>query len=441
MNDILQHLRADHLAGRRGGLYAVCSSRREVLEAAIALSRDHGRPLLVEATANQVNQFGGYTGMTPQAFASSVGAMAAAMGFPRENLLLGADHLGPYAWRKEPAAAAMAKAAELARRCVEAGFHKLHLDAAFGCSDDPPQGLPLEIAAERTAALCRAAETAAERLPGRRPRPYYVIGAEVPLPGGTVDNPEEIQVTRPEDVAEFLALTESRFRKAALSGAWERLLAVIVQPGVEFGNISVARYVPAKASALSAFHRNLPGIMTYEIHSTDYQAPASLARMVADHFTLLKAGPCLTNAFREAVFTLEEIEAERLISRRDAVPSNLRRVMEQLMLQHPVHWRSYYRGTEEECRRMRLRSRLDRIRYYWEYPEAQAALERLHENLAPAVPADLVVQFFADHAAILSPGEPALNPAEIIRRRIQKALRPYLSACADPTPENPVDPV
>ena len=429
MNDILHHLRADHLAGRRGGLYAVCSARREVLEAAIALARDHGRPLLVEATANQVNQFGGYTGMTPQAFASSVGAMAAAMGFPLENLLLGADHLGPYAWRKEPAAAAMAKAAELARRCVEAGFHKLHLDAGFGCSDDPPQGLPLEIAAERTAALCQAAETAAERLPDRRQRPYYVIGAEVPVPGGTLENPEDIQVTRPEDVAEFIALAESQFQKSALSGAWERLLAVIVQPGVEFGNFSVARYVPAKALALSEFHRNLPGIMTYEIHSTDYQTPESLARMIEDHFTLLKVGPCLTNAFREAVFTLEEIETYRLKSRRDALPSDLRRVMEQLMRQHPVHWRSHYRGTEEECCRMRLSSRLDRIRYYWGYPEAQAALGRLHRNLAPSVPADIVERYFADHVSIISSGEPALNPAEIIRRRIQTALRPYLSAC------------
>jgi D-tagatose-1,6-bisphosphate aldolase subunit GatZ/KbaZ len=430
MNDILHHLRADHLTGRRGGLYAVCSARREVLDSAIALARDHGRPLLVEATANQVNQFGGYTGMTPQTFASSLGAMAAAMGFPRENLLLGADHLGPYAWRKEPAATAMAKAAELARRCVEAGFHKLHLDAAFGCSDDPPQGLPLEIAAERTATLCQAAETAAERLPDRRQRPYYVIGAEVPVPGGALENPEDIQVTRPEDVAEFIALAASRFQKAALSGAWEqRLLAVIVQPGVEFGNLSVARYVPAQALALSAFHRNLPGIMTYEIHSTDYQTPESLARMVADHFTLLKVGPCLTHAFREAVFALEQIETERLKSKRDAVPSDLRRVMGQLMLQHPVHWRSHYRGIEEECRRMCLSSRLDRIRYYWGYPEAQAALDRLHRNLAPSVPAAMVEQYFTDHVSILSSGESALNAAEIIQRRIQTALQPYLSAC------------
>ena len=428
MNAILHHLRADHLAERRGGLYAVCSARREVLDAAIALARDHGQPLLVEVTANQVNQFGGYTGMTPSEFVSFLLSIAATLGFPRENLLLGADHLGPYAWRKEPAAAAMAKAAELACQCVEAGFHKLHLDAAFGCSDDPPQGLPLEIAAERTAALCQAAEAAARR-PDRRQRPYYVIGAEVPLPGGALENPEEIQVTRPGDVAEFIALVESRFQDAALSGAWERVLAVIVQPGVEFGNLSVARYAPAKARALSAFHRNLPGIMTYEIHSTDYQTPESLAGLVTDHFSLLKVGPCLTDAFRDAVFALQEIEADRLKSRRDAVPSDLRRVMEQLMLQHPVHWRSHYRGAEEECRRMRLSSRLDRVRYYWGYPEAQAALDRLHRNLSPSVPADLVERYFADQISILSSVEPALNSAEIIRLRIQKSLRPYLSAC------------
>jgi D-tagatose-1,6-bisphosphate aldolase subunit GatZ/KbaZ len=429
MNDILHHLRADHLDGRRGGLYAVCSSRREVLEAAIALARDHGQPLLVEATANQVNQFGGYTGMTPAGFVSFLLPIAAALGFPRNNLLLGADHLGPYTWRSDPAAAAMAKAAELARQCVHAGFTKIHLDTGFGCSDDPAPCLPPDVAAERAVTLCRASEAAADQRPSGTPRPLYVIGTEVPLPGGALEEPEGIDVTRAEDVAEFVALAESRFRTAGLEGAWERMLAVIVQPGVEFGNTSVARYDPAEARTLSAFHQDLPGIMTYEIHSTDYQTPDSLARMVADHFILLKVGPCLTNAFREAVFTLEEIEAERLKSRPGAVPSDLRRVMQQLMLQYPVHWRSHYRGTEEECRRMRLSSRLDRIRCYWGYPQAQAALERLHRNLAPSVPADLVERYFADQVSLISSDAPALNPAEFIRRRIQEALRPYLCAC------------
>jgi len=429
MNDILQQLRADHLAGRRGGLFAVCSSHRAVLEAAVALARDHGRPLLVEATANQVNQFGGYTNMTPQAFASSLRAMAAAMNFPQEDLLLGADHLGPYAWKNEPAAAAMAKAVELARQCVAAGFRKLHLDAGFGCCDDPPQGLPVETVAARTAVLCRAAETAAGRRPAGTPRPLYVIGAEVPAPGGTLANPEEVDVTQPGDVAEFIALTESHFQKAGLPGAWERLLAVIVQPGVEFGNFSIARYAPAKARALSAYHQKLPGIMTYEIHSTDYQAPESLARMVNDHFTLLKAGPCLTNAFREAVFALEDIETEHLKSRRGAVRSDIRRVLEHVMTAAPEHWRSHYRGMDDELRRMRCSSMLDRIRYYWGHPDVQAALARLHANLGPAIPASLWGSSWPEVDPEAADGAAPASPAAFIRRRIQKALRPYLDAC------------
>lgn len=429
MNDILHHLRADHLAGRRGGLYAVCSSHRAVLEAAIALSRDHGRPLLVEATANQVNQFGGYTGMTPSEFVSFVQSISTAVGFPRENLLLGADHLGPYVWRKEPAAAAMAKAAELARRCVAAGFHKLHLDAGFGCSDDPSQGLPLEIVAARTAALCQAAETAAERLPAGRRRPYYVIGAEVPVPGGALENPGDIEVTRPEAVSEFIALAESKFQKTGLHAAWKRVLAVIVQPGVEFGNFDVAPYTPLKAMALSDFHRNLPGIMTYEIHSTDYQAPESLARMVKDHFILLKVGPCLTNAFRKAVFALEDIETEHLKSRRGVVRSDIRRVVEGVMTAAPMHWSSHYHGTEDELRRMRCSSMLDRIRYYWGHPDVESALVRLHANLGPALPTSLLDRFRPATDPPVADGEPSVSPAAFIRSWIQKALQPYLDAC------------
>ena len=430
MQSVLLHLKADHLAGRRGGLYAVCSSRREVLTAAIELARNAGQPLLVEATANQVNQFGGYTGMTPATFAAHLRSMAETLGLPRENLLLGADHLGPYVWKNEPAAAAMTKAAELARLCVASGFHKIHLDGAFGCIDDPPQGLALETVAERTAVLCRATETAAERLPAGRQRPLYVIGSEVPTPGGALREPEDISVTRTEDTTEFIGLVESRFRKAGLEAAWKRVLAVIVQPGVEFGNSILARYSSEKARPLSEFHRNLPEIMTYEVHSTDYQAPESLAAMVKDHFTILKVGPCLTNAFREAVFTLEKIETECLKSRRNVTRSDIRMALERVMTTSPEHWRSHYHGAEEELRRLRGSSRLDRIRYYWGYPEVESALVRLHANLSPEFPAELIERLGFAADVPLPDGESAISPAAFIRSRIQKALQPYLAACS-----------
>ncbi|MCU0560554.1 MAG: class II D-tagatose-bisphosphate aldolase, non-catalytic subunit [Desulfobacterales bacterium] len=425
----LEELKADHLASRRGGQAAVCSAHPEVLAAAIELAADNGRPLLVEATAGQVNQFGGYTGMTPARFASFLNGVADGMGFPRDRLLMGADHLGPYVWRSETAAAAMAKAAELARQCISAGFVKIHLDTGFGCSDDAAAILPPALAAERAVGLCGACEAQAARLPAGRRRPLYVIGAEVPPPGGALEQPEAVELTRPEEVAEFIGLAERGFRQAGLAQAWERVLAVVVQPGVDFGDAGVARYAPDKARALSQFHAALPGIMTYEVHSTDYQPPEALAQMVAGHFTLLKVGPCLTHAFREAVFALEQIELELLKARRSAAPSELSRVMEGLMRAHPAHWRSHYRGSAEELRRKRRSSRLDRIRYYWSMPEAQAALARLRSNLAPAVPAELAAIHFPEAGRWPQTDGRGCEPTRLVRRRIRAALEPYALAC------------
>jgi D-tagatose-1,6-bisphosphate aldolase subunit GatZ/KbaZ len=55
----------DNLNGNRTGVYAVCCAQPLVIEAAIIQAKKDNTPLLVEATANQVNQFGGYTGMYP----------------------------------------------------------------------------------------------------------------------------------------------------------------------------------------------------------------------------------------------------------------------------------------------------------------------------------------------------------------------------------------
>ena len=53
-----------------------------------------GSPLLIEATCNQVNHLGGYTGMTPADFRRDVDAIAQRCGLPPSALVLGGDHLG-----------------------------------------------------------------------------------------------------------------------------------------------------------------------------------------------------------------------------------------------------------------------------------------------------------------------------------------------------------
>src|SRR4051812_41055197 len=85
-------------AGERAGTYAVCSAHPVVLQTSIAQAVEDGSLLHVESTSSQVNQFGGYTGTTPDQFATSIRAMATQFGLPTERVLLGADHLGPFAW-------------------------------------------------------------------------------------------------------------------------------------------------------------------------------------------------------------------------------------------------------------------------------------------------------------------------------------------------------
>jgi D-tagatose-1,6-bisphosphate aldolase subunit GatZ/KbaZ len=172
-------------AGEPVGIYSVCSADRSVLQAAMVQAQRDGVIVLIEATTNQVNQFGGYTGMTPPDFRAFVHSIAVEIGLPAPRIVLGGDHLGPHVWRSQGSDAAMARARDLVRDFVLAGFTKIHLDASMRLADDPADR-PLDDAtvAERAADLCAVAEEALTLLPANAPRPLYVVGSEVPIPGG-----------------------------------------------------------------------------------------------------------------------------------------------------------------------------------------------------------------------------------------------------------------
>ncbi len=425
---MLNNLRNEHLSGSIGGQVSVCSAHPKVLLAAADQARRDGTLLLVEATANQVNLSGGYTGMTPADFAAYAIRLAAKSALVREQVALGADHLGPYLWRQLPSNEAMAQAVALARSFAATGYQKLHLDTGMGCGDDPPGRLPVEIAAQRAVVLCKAAESAA--LYGPTQSPLYVIGTEAPAPGGALEENGAITVTDPQYLQEELAHYEKAFHRAGLDQAWERVLALVVQPGVDFDDHHAAAYNPEAAAALSAVHDRLPAAMTFEIHATDYQSPSALKQMVRDHFILLKVGPCLTSALRQALFALAQIE--------DALPNLERRsdlisVMEQLMHAHPEHWRSHYHGTEEELHHLRRYSLRDRIRYYWPHTQARQSCEQLINNLRRPIPYTLLRQFLPDLADAIAGGDLPPTPQAIIQARIQSALQPYREACRPQT--------
>jgi D-tagatose-1,6-bisphosphate aldolase subunit GatZ/KbaZ len=362
--------------------------------------------------------------MTPADFAERMTHLAADNGLSRERVLLGADHLGPYLWHQLPATTAMAHARALTRAFVAAGYRKLHLDTGRGCADDPPGRLPVKLAVQRAAALCRTAEAAARHF--HRPAPWYVIGTEVPAPGGSLGQNKAMSVTDPQELKTELAYYEKAFSREGVGQAWERMIAVVVQPGVDFDDHRAAAYHPEAAEALSAFHDQLPGAMTFEIHAADYQTPPALQQMVRDHFTLLKIGPCLTFALREALFALAHIENE-LPGRIHR--SNLMAVMERLMRTHPEHGNALYPGTEQEQRYLRRYGLRDRIRYYWPRAEARKACEQLMHNLSRPIPHPLLQQFLPDLAGAIANGSLPSTPEAILQARIAFALEPYADAC------------
>ena len=176
-----------------------------------------GTPVLIESTSNQVNQFGGYTGQTAAQFAAFTREVAKGVGFPAERIILGGDHLGPNAWQKEPAAVAMPKAVELVRSCVLAGYTKIHLDASMKLAGDPGgKDTPLaeETITARAVQMAVAAEEAYKQLPAGSTAPVYVIGTEVPIPGGEQAGHSTVAVTRTEDARRTIETSRQAFEKA-----------------------------------------------------------------------------------------------------------------------------------------------------------------------------------------------------------------------------------
>src|SRR5882757_9859180 len=190
MSTMLQTL----LAARREntharGIYSVCSAHPWVIRASVQQAIADGSPLLIEATSNQVNQQGGYTGMRPADFRKLVLEIALREGLPEARIIFGGDHLGPNPWQKLHAEEAMALAEAMVAEYAQAGFTKLHLDASMACAGEASP-LADEVVAERAARLCAAAEKAAPH--GEL---VYVIGTEVPVPGGATESLQELQVT------------------------------------------------------------------------------------------------------------------------------------------------------------------------------------------------------------------------------------------------------
>ncbi|EOI5728796.1 tagatose-bisphosphate aldolase subunit GatZ [Cronobacter malonaticus] len=423
----MQDLIARHKAGEHFGICSVCSAHPLVIEAALRFDLHTDRKVLIEATSNQVNQYGGYTSMQPHQFRDFVWQIADRLGFPHERIILGGDHLGPNCWQNESAETAMEKAIALVAAYVKAGFSKIHLDASMSCKDDPVPLAPQTVA-ERAARLCEAAERAATA--EQQQRLTYVIGTEVPVPGGEATTIGKVHVTRAQDASLTLETHREAFYRLGLEAAFDRVIAMVVQPGVEFDHTQIVHYQPQHAQALSAWINQTP--LVYEAHSTDYQSREAYRALVRDHFAILKVGPALTFALREALFGLSWMEEALIPPERR---SHIREVIDEVMLNEPEYWKKYYRPIWSQAMVDIHFSLSDRIRYYWPHPRIHQSVAGLIANLEDvALPPGLISQFLPGQFERVNAGTLAATPCHLIIDKIQDVLRAYRYGCS-PTAE------
>jgi D-tagatose-1,6-bisphosphate aldolase subunit GatZ/KbaZ len=419
--------------GQAVGIYSACTANEIVLRSVLQRALACDQPALIEATANQVDQNGGYTGMKPADFAAYVYRLADELSFPKERLILGGDHLGPLTRTSQSEEQAMAYADELVRQYVLAGFTKIHLDTSMRLADDDQHArLSDEVIAARGARLCKVAEDTWQELKKVKPeveQPVYIIGSEVPIPGGAQSAEESISVTTPEDCRTTLTTFEDKFRSLGLDSAWERVIGLVVQPGVEFGDSEVHEYDRKKAAELTASLKDWQqGV--FEGHSTDYQTPQGLREMVEDGIAILKVGPALTFALREALFALEAIERE-LLTAEDAPGglSDFRAVLEKQMLANPGNWQKHYHGDSKQLAFARAYSFSDRARYYLPDPEVDASIRRLFTNMSQnKIPLSILSQYMPWSYQAHRAGRISAAPEQLIMEHIGHYIDEYLYA-------------
>ena len=418
----MKKLLKNHKSGQAVGITSVCSAHPLVIEAALRFDLNTNNDVLIEATSNQVNQFGGYTGMKPADFRDFVYGIAAKVAFPKERIILGGDHLGPNCWQGDPAAEAMEKSKALVVEYAKAGFTKIHLDASMSCADDPIPLAPTTVA-ERAAELCLAIENTLS--PEQAEKISYIVGTEVPVPGGEAHAISTVDVTTVQSVKETIATHRIAFEKRGLHNAFERVVGLVVQPGVEFDHSNVILYKPELAVELSKFIETTPYI--FEAHSTDYQTPKSYRDLVKDHFAILKVGPALTFALREGLFALARVE-EELVSPEHQ--SHLLGVIDQVMQDEPKYWSKYYSPQHSKAMIDLHFSLSDRIRYYWPNERINNAVDKMFNNLSnEQIPLGLLSQYLPDQYRKVVSGEIEAKPTALVLDKIQQVLADYAYGC------------
>ena len=328
-------------------LPSFCTSNFDVLKVLMVFNKYHKLPTLIESTSNQVNQFGGYTGLEPKQFKKKIEKLCKLVKLPSRQLIIGGDHLGPLPWKNINTKSAMKNAKVLVKKCLKAKYNKIHIDTAIICKDE--KNINRNIIVNRCEDILKSISKKDLK------NIFLVVGTEVPFAGGG-DHLKPV-ITNLESIKkEYLLYSQMFKRKKILN---KTPFALVIDPGIGFNNRKVT------TSNLTGFIKkklfSKKQNFYFEAHSSDYQSKENLKKLVDNNFKFLKVGPELTHIYAKSIFEMQNIE--KLIRKKKL--SNIGDTLLNEMNTNKDYWKNYYKGSKKKINFLMFNSYLDRSRYYW----------------------------------------------------------------------------
>ena len=123
----------------------------------------------------------------------------------------------------------MKKAKELVYEYALAGYTKIHLDTSMRLADDP-EILDTAVIARRGVELYSECMKALEVLKKEDPdfvMPVFIIGSEVPIPGGATDVEDGLAVTSVKDFENTISTYKQAFEEQCILDWEENVIAVV----------------------------------------------------------------------------------------------------------------------------------------------------------------------------------------------------------------------
>ena len=344
-------------------LPSFCTSNFDVLKVLMIFSKYHQLPTLIESTSNQVNQFGGYTGLKPLQFKQKVDKLCKSVKLPSKLLIIGGDHLGPLPWKNVNKKSAMKNAKILVKKCLNAKYKKIHIDTAIVCRDEKN--------IDRNIIVNRCEEILKSLTKNDLKNVFIVVGTEVPFAGGG-DHLKPV-ITKLESIKKEYLLYSKIFKQKKILK--KKPFALVIDPGIGFNNLAITTTNLFGFRKKNSFSKK--NNFYFEAHSSDYQSRTDLKRLVENNFKFLKVGPELTYIYSKSIFKMQSIE--KLIYTKKL--SDIDSVLLSEMNINKKYWKSYYKGPKKKIDFLLFNSYLDRSRYYWNKKKVINSKKILFKNI------------------------------------------------------------